>query len=160
MKRLAAAAQVAVLLGTGYFLVATSQPPCRSEAQTATFRLAGTCGPEVLLTVDADENCAVTTQGSPYLPRLGQMYRGGNPDGGGPTIANGFLIMGEVAVTDAGLAQDGGLPMAFRSCSAGVDPAERLVLSCGTGDPPSCWHAIDGGTVCDQSCSSTLTPEP
>jgi hypothetical protein len=65
------AARLAALLGTSYFLIATSAPyeesarqVCYHTAQSLTLHVMGTCGPEGDVTLtSAEDDCAIAVQG-------------------------------------------------------------------------------------------------
>ena len=62
-------ARLAALLGTSYFLIATSQEydpyqRCNHASQTVVFHVTGTCGPEGDVTMTSLANdCAISVQG-------------------------------------------------------------------------------------------------
>jgi len=80
--RLSLGARVFALVGTGYFLVATSAPytpsshqSCTHQAQTVTFHVTGTCGPEGDITATSPANdCTIAIAGAAAvgLPSAGR----------------------------------------------------------------------------------------
>ena len=76
------AGRLAALLGTSYFLIATSQIPepeqlCRHAAESVTFEVSGTCGPRGTITVtSATDECTIAVRGAGAvgLPSGGRFF--------------------------------------------------------------------------------------
>jgi hypothetical protein len=152
-----AVAQIAVLFVTGYLLIATSQSPCTANAQVATFKVVGGCGPERIITVSSDTHCRVTLEGAAYLPsESGALMSRTGADGGSPTIDQGFSVSGISAEEDGGPSPkllDAGQWTPVRSCTA-LPSSEGLELNCTT-LYSSCGGGDAGPDCPTPSCTSS-----
>ena len=132
-------ASVAVMGVTAYFLIATSQAPCRATAETVTLTSRGTCGPDTLVDVSISTSCAVTvTPAGSGLP--------GNGLGGADTnttrrLVDRHLNLQTQSVPDGGSHRN----CALRPNDAGTGWDVECNTECGT----------DGGSC---ECTGTVTP--
>lgn len=131
MRQVASAVVIAV---TAYFLIATSQAPCRSSAETVSLTSRTTCGPDTLVTLSVDTSCRVTvTPAGSGLPGNGMVSRDMTP------LRQQNVYLSQVD-SDAGTSV---------SCTLDANDA-------GTGWDVTCTTCsnADGGCV----CSGTVTP--
>lgn len=121
MSRFSFAARVAVLLGTGWLLIATSPPPRKCPALApVTFEVTGTCGPSGQMTVENDEECQVRAAGADtvHFPPSGNL---GDDDS---TILTGEWIVSEYGLTyrvPGGAQNDAGIDGGIDDTDGGTD---------------------------------------
>lgn len=117
-RRLAGATRLVMMLGTSYFLVATSKyepdspgQHCYHASETQTFQVTGTCGPQgvIIVTSPADE-CAIAVRGAGAvgLPSAGRFSTSADDTvslASSPWTLSGYLpegVGGTSAEPDAG----------------------------------------------------------
>lgn len=168
--RLAVAARLTVLLGTSYFLIATSYVPpqdqsCSHASINTRFAVTGTCGQGDIVVVSPANECGISVQGATDLglPPAGHFTPDADSDVGLLTSAwrlSGYLPEGSAVATtrpDGGfftVVQDAG---ATPPPSGSVSHGSLIVRKCeaskaGLSMTLACY---DGAVA---SCTATLTP--
>jgi hypothetical protein len=134
-RLLALGIRLVALLGTTYFLVATSAPyepsraqSCTHVAQSVAFHVAGTCGPEGDITVTSQvDDCAIAVQGasSVGLPSAGR-FDSTSSQSGSQSVSlsqSNWTLSGYLPEGATGSAPDAGVFTVVRDAQASGDLA-------------------------------------